>query len=82
IELPHIARTPDEKVRQILGDILKNELTTLTAIAARLGVSESTISRSCAKLADMYMVEITPVGRNKQIALTLSGKVLLKVGGV
>ena len=81
IELPHIARTPDEKVRQILGDILKNEPTTLTAIAARLGVSESTISRSCAKLADMYMVEITPVGRNKQIALTLSGKVLLKVGG-
>ena len=81
IELPHIARTPDEKVRQILGDIIKNEPTTLTAIAARLGVSESTISRSCAKLADMYMVEITPVGRNKQIALTLSGKVLLKVCG-
>ncbi|MCK4811936.1 MAG: winged helix-turn-helix transcriptional regulator [Methanosarcinales archaeon] len=81
IELPHIARTPDEKVRQILGDILKNGPTALTAIAARLGVSESTISRSCAKLADMYMVEITPVGRSKQIALTLSGKVLLKVCG-
>ena len=81
IELPHIVRTPDAKVRRILGDILKNEPTTLTAIASRLGISESTISRSCAKLADMQAVEITPDGRNKQITLTLSGKVLLKVGG-
>jgi len=82
IELPHIVRTPDVKVRQILGDILENGPTTLTAIASRLGISESTISRSCAKLADMQAVEITPDGRNKQITLTLSGKVLLKVGGI
>ncbi|MEA1908782.1 MAG: CRISPR-associated CARF protein Csa3, partial [Euryarchaeota archaeon] len=67
IELPHIVRTPDAKVRQILGDILKNGPTTLTAITSRLGISESTISRSCAKLADMQAVEITPDGRNKQI---------------
>ncbi|MCK5108880.1 MAG: winged helix-turn-helix transcriptional regulator [Methanosarcinales archaeon] len=82
IKLPHIVRTPDVKVRQILGDILENGPTTLTAIASRLGISESTISRSCAKLADMQAVEITPDGRNKQITLTLSGKVLLKVGGI
>ncbi len=81
IELPHIVRMPDAKVRQILGDILKNEPTTITAIASRLGISESTISRSCAKLADMQAVKITPDGRNKQITLTLSGMVLLKVGG-
>ena len=77
IELPHIARTPDKKTRQILDDILKHAPTTLTAIAARLTISESTISRSCAKLADIHAIEITPIGRNKQIALTLSGKVLL-----
>lgn len=79
IELPHIARTPDEKIRQILDDILKHAPTTLTEIAARLGISESTISRSCAKLADIHAIEITPMGRNKQITLTLSGRVLLKV---
>ena len=77
IELPHIARTPDEKMRQILDDILKHAPTTLTAIAARLGISESTISRSCAKLADIHAIKITPIGRNKQITLTLSGSVLL-----
>lgn len=77
IELPHIVRTPDEKMRQILCDILKHAPTTLTAIAARLGISESTISRSCAKLAEMRAVEITPMGRNKQVTLTLSGRVLL-----
>ena len=81
IKLPHIVRTPDAKVRQILGDIRENGPTTLTAIASRLGISESTISRSCAKLADMRAVEIMPDGRNKQITLTLSGRVLLKVGG-
>jgi len=77
IELPHIARTPDKKTRQILDDILKHAPTTLTEIAARLGISESTVSRSCAKLADSHAIGITPIGRNKQIALTLSGKVLL-----
>jgi CRISPR-associated protein Csa3 len=77
LELPHIARTPDKKMRQILDDILKHAPTTLTAIAARLGISESTISRSCAKLANIPAIEITPIGRNKQITLTLSGRVLL-----
>jgi len=79
IELPHITRTPDKKTWQILDDVLKHEPTALTEVAARLGLSDSTISRSCAKLAEMCAIEITPLGRSKQITITLSGKVLLKV---
>ncbi len=78
IELPHITRTLDKTTRQILEDLLEHEHTTLTAVARRIGASESTVSRQSAKLARMHAVEITPDGRKKQIALTLSGKVLLK----
>ncbi len=78
IELPHIARTLDKTTWQILDDLLKHEPTTLTAVAGRIGASESTVSRQSAKLAGLRAVEITPAGRKKQIALTLSGRVLLK----
>ncbi len=78
IELPHITRTLDKTAWQILDDVLKHEPTTLTAVAGRIGASESTVSRQSAKLAGLRGVEITPAGRKKQIALTLSGRVLLK----
>ena len=78
IELPHITRTLDKTAWQILDDILKHEPTTLTAVAGRIGASESTVSRQSAKLAGLRAVEITPAGRKKQIALTLSGRVLLR----
>ncbi len=78
IELPHITRTLDKTERQILDDVLKHEPTTITAVAGRIGASESTVSRQSAKLAGLRGIEITPDGRKKQIALTLSGRVLLK----
>ena len=78
IELPRIARTLDRAAWQILDDVRKHEHTTLTAVAGRIGTSESTVSRQSAKLAGMHAVEITPVGRKKQIVLTLSGRVLLE----
>ena len=79
IELPHIARRLDPKARQILDDLQKHEHATLTELAGRLGVSESTISRQSAKLAKMHAIEIIPLGKSKQIRLTLSGKVLMKI---
>ncbi len=78
IELPYIARPLDRTAWQILDDVLNREHTTLTAVAGRIGMSESTVSRQSAKLAGLHAVEITPAGRKKQIALTLSGRVLLK----
>jgi len=78
IELPHITRTLDKTAWQILDDLLKHEHTTLTAVAGRIGASESTVSRQSAKLAGLRAVKITPAGRKKQIAPTLSGRVLLR----
>jgi len=78
IKLPRITRTLDKTERQILDDVLKHEPTTITAVAGRIGASESTVSRQSAKLAGLRGVEITPDGRKKQIALALSGRVLLK----
>jgi CRISPR-associated protein Csa3 len=79
IELPHIARTLDKTALQMLRDLTEHEHTTLTEVAGRIGASESKISRQSAKLAGLRAVEITPSGRSKQIAITLSGRVLLKV---
>jgi len=78
IELPHIARNLDEKMWQILDDLIKHEPTTLADVATRLGVSGSTISRQSAKLAEMCAVKITPSGKSKLITITLSGRMLLK----
>ena len=68
-----------KKALKILNDIDKHEPTTLIEVAKRINTSESTISRQCAKLAKMHAIKITPHGRNKQITITLSGKMLLMV---
>ena len=79
IQLPYITRTLDKKTLQILNDIDKHEPTTLIEVAKRINTSESTISRQCAKLAKMHAIKIIPNGRNKQITITLSGKMLLMI---
>jgi DNA-binding Lrp family transcriptional regulator len=52
--LSHLSITAvlDGKQRQILTDVLMNQPTTIGDIAKRLSVSESTISRQVARLAD------------------------------
>jgi len=80
IELPHIARPLDKTAWRILRDMAGHERTTLVEVAGRTGASESTVSRQSAKLAGLHAVRITPAGRSKRVAITLSGRVLLKVG--
>ncbi len=79
IELPHITRQLDKTAGQILRYLVGHEHTTLVEVARRIGASESKISRQSAKLAEMRAVEIVPAGRSKQIAITLSGRALLKI---
>ena len=81
IELPHITRTLDKTALQILCKVLEHEPTTLHEVARRIGASESTVSRQSAKLAEMHAVEITALGRSKQIRLTLTGRALMKICG-
>ncbi len=78
IVLPRIAGDLDEKTKYILSDIFRNQPTTITEIAERTKLSESTISRFISKLADMNAVSIEPKGKKKKITVSFTGNVFLK----
>jgi len=77
VTLPNIAAVLEEKQKRILRDIFENQPTTITDIAERLSVSESTISRQVARLGDLRALEISQKGKTKEIRMTLTGKLLL-----
>jgi CRISPR-associated protein Csa3 len=77
IVLPNIAAVLEEKQKQILKDIFDNQPTNIGDIAERLCVSESTISRQVARLADLKALHLVPKGKTKEIRITLTGKLLL-----
>lgn len=77
VNLPNINATLEDKQKRILKDIILNQPTTITNIAERLLVSESTISRQVARLADIQALEITRKGKTKELRITLTGRLLL-----
>ncbi len=77
IELPNIAAVLEEKQKRILKDVLESQPTTISEIAGRLGLSESTVSRQVARLADLKALDLVPKGKTKEIRITLTGKILL-----
>lgn len=78
ITLPNIIHIPDEKLKEILSDINENQPTTITEIANRLNISESTTSRQIKKLFERKALDIVQEGKSKKIRMTLAGNVLLK----
>ncbi|SNQ62362.1 CRISPR-associated CARF protein Csa3 [Candidatus Methanoperedens nitratireducens] len=78
ISLPRITCLLDEKTKRILSDIAKHQPTTITGIAKRTKLSESTISRFITRLADMNAVLIGQKGRIKKITVSFTGNVLLR----
>jgi CRISPR-associated protein Csa3 len=78
ITLPNISYVLDEKLKEIISDINKNQPATITEIADRLNLSESTVSRQIRKLSDRKVLDIVQEGKSKKICLTLAGKILLK----
>ncbi|MCG7847703.1 MAG: CRISPR-associated CARF protein Csa3 [ANME-2 cluster archaeon] len=78
ITLPNIIHILDEKLKEILYDINENQQTTITEIASRLNLSESTVSRQVSKLFKRKALDIVQEGKIKKINVTLTGKVLLK----
>jgi CRISPR-associated protein Csa3 len=78
IILPNITSVLDEKIKNILLDINQNQPTTITGIAERTELSESTISRFIHKLDEIGAVSIIQKGKIKEIKLSLTGNVLLK----
>jgi predicted transcriptional regulator len=54
-------------------DIFENQPTTITGIAERLSVSESTVSRQVAKLAELKALGVSQKGKTKEVSITLTG---------
>jgi len=78
ITLPNIIHIPDKKLKEILHDINENQPTTITEIANRLNISESTASRQIKKLFERKALDIVQEGKSKKIFVRLAGKILLK----
>ena len=79
IILPKIACALDDKIRFILLDIFRNQPTTITEIAARATLSESTISRFVSRLASMGAVIIEQKGKIKEIKISFTGNIALYI---
>jgi CRISPR-associated protein Csa3 len=77
ITLPNITAVLEDRQKRILKDINDSQPTTITDVARRLCVSESTISRQVARLADLGALHLLQKGKTKEIRITLAGKILL-----
>lgn len=79
IHLPHIVNNLDDKLNLLLEDIVKYEPTIASEIAARLQISESTISRNLNKLKELKAIDVLHQGKTKYISTTTTGKIFLKI---
>jgi CRISPR-associated protein Csa3 len=79
IDLPKIVQSLDEKSKVVLRDVRDNQPTTITEIAERLDISESTISRQVGRLVDLNAIRLSPEGKKKRIQTTLTGDIFLLI---
>jgi len=77
VMLPNITAVLEEKQKKILRDVLAFQPTYISDIAGRLFVSESTISRQVARLAEMRALHVLPRGKTKEVRITLTGRLLI-----
>jgi CRISPR-associated protein Csa3 len=78
---PRLPLMPNERTLQILTDVAMHNPTSISEIAGRIHVSESTASRVCAKLASEDMINVQQEKRSKIVTLQFGGKVMLKARG-
>ena len=79
LQLPHIVQPPEEKEYNLLQDIKKNGPTTLSDIASRLQISESTISRQCSRLSGLQWITVETRGKNKFVELLPTGEIMIRL---
>ena len=77
ITLPNITHILDERLKRVLKDVSENQPTTITEIAQRLKISESTVSRQIGELLGLKALDLTQKGKIKEVRITLTGKILL-----
>jgi len=79
IDLPKIVQGLDEKLKAVLEQVRVNQPTTITDIAERLEISESTASRQVGRLVELSALKVIPEGKKKLIQTTLTGEILLLI---
>lgn len=77
---PRLPFSIDDRTLQILADVAAHSPTSISEIAGRVQVSESTASRICAKLASEELVHVQQEKRSRVVTLQFSGKIMLKAG--
>jgi len=77
VMLPNITSDIDEKMKIILNDINENQPTSITEVAGRLNISESTASRQINRLLERKAIDVVQKGKTKQIQITMTGMLLL-----
>lgn len=77
ISLPNLSFEPDETQRRILLDVAHNQPATISEIAKRLKISESTVSRQVGRLQEARAVALEQRGKTKEVRLTLTGRILI-----
>jgi CRISPR-associated protein Csa3 len=77
IVLPNITHILDERLKRVLRDVDSYQPTTITEIAQRLEISESTVSRQIGELIGLKALDLTQKGKTKEVRITLTGKILL-----
>ncbi len=75
VELPVIQCTIDDKLKNILKDIVNNGPSLVSEVAGRMDLSESTASRQINKLMELGAVDATIEGKKKIVKATITGKV-------
>lgn len=77
IVLPNIAHVLDKRLKRVLRDVDLHQPTTITEIAKRLEISESTVSRQIGELLGLKALDLTQKGKTKEVRITLTGKIFL-----
>jgi len=77
---PRLPFSIDERSLQILADVAAHNPTSISEIAKRAQISESTASRVCAKLASKELIQVQQEKQSRLVTLQFGGKILLKSG--
>ncbi|MFZ2472662.1 MAG: CRISPR-associated CARF protein Csa3 [Methanothrix sp.] len=77
VTLPNITAVLEDRQKRILKDVSESQPTNISDIAKRLSVSESTVSRQVARLAELGALDVLARGKTKEVRITLTGKILL-----
>jgi len=79
VDIPYFTSPLQNREISILSDIKENGPTSITDIAKRLHISESSISRYCARLQSISLINLMAQGKRKLANIRPSAEVILSI---